>query len=62
MAFTEVLTGDTITAEQFSGTVDREYIGQLWWKHLMGMGGNMPIQVKEELTKKPGDAITINLR
>ena len=62
MAYTEVLTGDTITVEQFENSVFREYIGMLWWKHLMGTGSNMIIQVKNELTKKPGDAITINLR
>jgi len=64
MAYTEVATGDTVTAEQFSAMVFREYIGQLWYKSsgLMGTSSDMPIQVKDDLTKKAGDAITINLR
>lgn len=62
MSYTEILTGDSITAEQFDDMCFREYTLMLWWKHLMGTGGDDIIQVKDDLTKKAGDAITLNLR
>lgn|SRR3990167_7575855 len=61
MAFTEVLTGASITVEQFSSQVFEEFTKMLWWKNLMGTDPDMPINVNEELSKEPGDAITIQL-
>lgn len=61
MAFTEVLTGASITVEQFSATVFEEFTKLLWWKNLMGTDPDMPINVVEDLTKQPGDAITVQL-
>ncbi|MDZ4345294.1 MAG: DUF4043 family protein [Candidatus Binatia bacterium] len=62
MSYVEILTGHDLTEEQWDNQIFSEYIGQLWWKRLMGTGINSIIQVKEDLVKKPGDAITIGLR
>src|SRR3989304_8606047 len=62
MAYTEILTDHALTAEQFDEQVFTEYIGQMWWKNLMGTSQNSIINVKDDLTKKPGDAITIGVR
>lgn len=61
MAFTEILTSHTITVEQFSESVFEEFTKLLWWKNLMGTDPDMPINVLEDLTKEPGDAITVQL-
>ncbi|RMG04687.1 MAG: DUF4043 family protein [Nitrospirae bacterium] len=60
MAYTEVLTDHDITPEQWDDMCFKEYIGQLFVKFLMGTNDSAVIQVKEELTKKSGDAITFN--
>lgn len=62
MAYTEILTSHGLTAEQWDNELFAEYIGQLWWKNFMGTDPNAVIQVKDELTKQAGDAITIGLR
>lgn len=62
MAYTEVLTDNGLTEEKWDNKLFREYIDQMWWKHLMGTSSNAVIQVKNQLTKGPGDAITIGLR
>src|SRR3990167_534719 len=62
MAYTEILTGASITAEQFDNDIFKEYTQMLWWKNLMGTSADAVIQVKDDLTKKPGDAITVNMR
>ncbi len=62
MAVTIIGTGDTVTNENFEKAIFREYVQEGWWKNLMGTGANAIIQVKDQLTKQPGDAITINLR
>jgi hypothetical protein len=62
VAYTEILTGHGLTEEQWDNDIFKEYIGQLWWKNVMGTSSNAIIQVKEDLTKQPGDAITIGLR
>lgn len=60
MAYTEVLTGHDITAEQFDDMCHEEYISELKLKWLMSSGNDSVLVVKEDLTKKAGDAITIN--
>ena len=60
MAYTEVLTGNDVTAEEWESSVHQEYIGQFKMKFLMGSSPNSVIQVKEDLTKSAGDAVTIN--
>lgn len=62
MSYTEVLTGHDLTAEQWETGIQSEYLQQLWWAHIMGESSDMPIQVKMDLNKKPGDAITIGIR
>lgn len=62
MSYTEVLTGHDLTAEQWETGIASEYLQQLWFAHIMGESSDMPIQVKMELNKKPGDAITIGIR
>lgn len=39
----------------------KEYLNQNWFKKFMGRGTNSVIQVKEDLTKKPGDSVTLTL-
>ena len=62
MAYTEILTAHGLTAEQWDTMIASEYIGQLWMKNLMGPSADAVIQVKMDLTKQPGDAITIGMR
>lgn len=62
MAFVEILTADGLTVEQWDASIFVEYIEMLWWKNLMGTSSNAIIQVKDDLTKKAGDAITLGLR
>lgn len=60
--YTEILTDNGLTQEQWDNRLFREYIGMLWWKRMMGTSSNAVLQVKEDLTKAPGDAITFGLR
>jgi N4-gp56 family major capsid protein len=62
LAYTEILTGHGLTAEQWDNQLFEEYLSMLWWKNFMGTSQSAVIQVKDELTKQPGDAITIGLR
>jgi len=62
MAFIEILTADGLTVEQWDASIFTEYVQMLWWKNLMGTSSNAIIQVKDDLTKKAGDAITLGLR
>lgn len=51
-----------VSAEQWSGEVFGEYLGQNPFFNFMGTNSTSIVQVKEELTKMPGDAITVQLR
>lgn len=62
MAYTEVLTSHGVTVSQWENRIAAEYIGQLWMKNLMGPSPDAVIQVKQDLTKMPGDAINIAIR
>ncbi len=62
MAYTEVLTTHDLTAEQWETGIASEYLQQLGFAHIMGESSDMPIQVKMDLQKKAGDAITIGIR
>lgn len=62
MAYTEILTTYDVTAEQWDTQIMEEYLGQVFWRFNMGPSDDACIQTKMDLTKKPGDAITINLR
>jgi len=56
------ITGNAITVEQFEQEANSEYLRFPFWSRFMGRGENAPIQLKDDLTKSRGDAITINLR
>lgn len=51
-----------LSAEQWSKDVFGEYMGQNPFFTFMGESSNNIIQIKEELTKSPGDAINVQLR
>ena len=59
MAETSVPEG--LTVEQWDDKYYTEYLNQNWFKKFMGTGSNAMIQVREDITKKPGDAITVEL-
>lgn len=61
MAYVEILTGHDLTVEQWDDQLFEEYLGMLWWKHMMGTELTSVIYVNEDLIKKPGDAITVGL-
>jgi len=62
VSYVEVLTDNGLTQEQWDNKIFTEYLGMLDWKHFMSSGEDAIIQVKEELTKEDGDAITIGMR
>lgn len=62
MAFTEILTAHSLTNEEWDDSIFVEYITQMWWSRLMGESPDAIIQMIEDLTKKDGDAITVQLR
>ncbi len=57
-----ILNTHGVSAEQWSEEVFSEYLGSSPFFTFMGNSSNNVVQVKEELTKAPGDAITIQLR
>lgn len=50
-----------LTVQQWDERYFTEYLNQNWFKKFMGTGTNSVIQVREDLTKKPGDSITLTL-
>jgi N4-gp56 family major capsid protein len=60
--YTEILTGHDLTVEQWDTMIAQEYLSMLWFRNLMGPSQFAPIQVKMDLAKQAGDAITIGLR
>jgi len=59
MANTTIATGNR--AQQFDSDVFLEYVRENQYSSYMGTTENSAIQVDEQLTKKPGDAITFSL-
>ena len=59
MAETFVPSG--LTVQQWDERYFREYLNNNWFKQFMGTGSSKMIQMKEDLTKKPGDAVTFTL-
>jgi N4-gp56 family major capsid protein len=59
MAETAVPSG--LTVQQWDSNYFREYLNSNWFKQFMGTGSSKMIQVKEDLTKKPGDSVTFTL-
>lgn len=62
MSFESVLTGSGVTVEQFERTCNSEYLRFPFWSRFMSRSESAPIQLKDDLTKMAGDAITVNLR
>jgi len=50
-----------LTVQQWDDQYFTQYLNQNFFKKFMGTGTNSVIQVKEDLTKKPGDKITLTL-
>lgn len=59
MADTTVASG--LTVQQWDDKYFREFIDEGGFKAMMGTDENSIIQVKEDLTKKPGDSVTFAL-
>lgn len=59
MAETAIPSG--LTVQQWDERYFREYLNNNWFKQFMGTGSAKMIQVKEDLTKKPGDSVTFTL-
>lgn len=59
MAETYIPAG--LTVQQWDEQYFREYLNQNFFRKFMGPGSNSMVQVKEDLTKKPGDAVTFSL-
>lgn len=59
MPETTIPTG--LTVQQWDERYFTEYLNANWFKQFMGTGSSKMIQVKEDLTKKPGDAVTFTL-
>lgn len=59
MAETIVPAG--LTVQQWDDKYFREHINGNWFKKFMGTGASSVIQIREDLTKKPGDSITVQL-
>lgn len=59
MAVGTVPTG--LTVQQWDEKYFQQYLNNNWFKRFMGTGTSKMIQVKEDLTKKPGDSVTFTL-
>lgn len=59
MSDTAVPSG--LTVQQWDEKYFTQYLNQNFFKQFMGTGSAKPIQVKEDLTKKPGDSVTFTL-
>jgi len=59
MADTYIPSG--LTVQQWDERYFTEYLNNNWFKQFMGTGSSKMIQVKEDLTKKPGDSVTFTL-
>ena len=57
----ETTVPSALTVTQWDENFFREYLANNWFKQFMGTGSSKMIQVKEDLTKKPGDAVTFTL-
>ncbi len=62
MAYVEVLESNDLTAEQWDAQLFEEYIGQMWWKNVMGESMDSIVIVNEDLTGKAGSAVNLPMR
>lgn len=61
MAYTTIETSHGLTQELWEAGLYKEYLGEHPMAALMGTSEDAIIQVKDDLTKKAGDAITIGI-
>lgn len=57
----ELAVPSGMTVQQWDDQYFQEYYNKNWFKKFMGTGSSSMIQVREDLTKKPGDSITFQL-
>lgn len=57
----ELAVPSGMTVQQWDDQYFTEYYNKNWFKKFMGTGSSSMIQVREDLTKKPGDSITFQL-
>ena len=57
----ELAVPSGMTVQQWDDEYFQEYYNKNWFKKFMGTGSSSMIQVREDLTKKPGDSITYQL-
>ncbi len=62
MSYTEIPASHGLSQEQWESGLYKEYLGEFPFFDLMGTSSDSVIQVKEDLTKNEGDAITIGIR
>lgn len=62
MAYTTIDTSHGVTNEQWEASLFKYWLGSFPWLKLMGKSSSSVIQVKEDLIKQPGDAITVQIR
>ncbi len=59
MAETQVPSG--MTVQQWDNKLFTEHVAENWFRPFMGTGMNSMIHVKEDLTTKPGNTVTLHL-
>ena len=57
----ETYIPEALTVQQWDDNYFTQYLNENWFRKFMGAGTNSVIQLKEELTKKPGDKINLTL-
>jgi hypothetical protein len=61
MSFESVLTSHGVTVERWESEIMYEWLRQSFWSRFMGDSENAIIQLKSDLTKAAGDAITFQI-
>lgn len=62
MSYVEILTDNGLTVEQWEDSIFTEYLSEMQFANFTGEGPTAIIQVKEQLAKQDGDAVTIGMR
>lgn len=61
MSFESILTTHGITVEQWESELMHEWLRQSFWSRFMGDSENAVVQLKSDLTKGAGDALTFQI-
>lgn len=61
MSFESILTAHGSTVEQWESEIQYEWLRQSFWSRFMGDSENAIVQLKADLTKSAGDAITCQI-